>query len=162
MLQVSSRAGCAAARTELAGRDFDSRPESDGEPGIPDPRWHAQARLPPHRRKDRRSDRQAAGAAADDDRPQERTAPHAAARLHGGRRRLRGNRVERGRTSTSTLVPEPARAPARGSDGRARDAEGEERERLWRTLADLYPGYDRYAQKTSRRIPVVVLELSAH
>jgi len=45
---------------------------------------------------------------------------------------------------------------------RARDAEGEERERLWHTLADLYPGYDRYAQKTSRRIPVVVLELSAH
>ena len=41
---------------------------------------------------------------------------------------------------------------------RARDAQGEERERLWRSLADLYPGYDRYAQKTSRRIPVVVLE----
>jgi len=41
---------------------------------------------------------------------------------------------------------------------RARDAEGEERERLWRALADLYPGYDRYAQKTSRQIPVVVLE----
>ena len=45
---------------------------------------------------------------------------------------------------------------------RARDAEGEEREQLWRALADLYPGYDRYAQKTSRRIPVVVLELAAH
>ena len=45
---------------------------------------------------------------------------------------------------------------------RARDAEGEERERLWRTLADLYPGYERYAQKTSRRIPVVVLELAGH
>ena len=45
---------------------------------------------------------------------------------------------------------------------RSRDAQGEERERLWRALADLYPGYDRYAQKTSRRIPVVVLELSAH
>jgi F420H(2)-dependent quinone reductase len=43
-------------------------------------------------------------------------------------------------------------------DVRARDAEGEERERLWRALADLYPGYERYAQKTSRRIPVVVLE----
>ncbi|HEX9379290.1 MAG TPA: nitroreductase family deazaflavin-dependent oxidoreductase [Gaiellaceae bacterium] len=45
---------------------------------------------------------------------------------------------------------------------RARDAEGEERERLWRALADLYPGYDRYAQKTSRRIPVVVLEPTSH
>jgi deazaflavin-dependent oxidoreductase (nitroreductase family) len=44
---------------------------------------------------------------------------------------------------------------------RARDAQGEERERLWRALADLYPGYDRYAQKTNRQIPVVVLELAA-
>ena len=44
---------------------------------------------------------------------------------------------------------------------RARDAEGEERERLWRALADLYPGYNRYAQKTSRHIPVVVLEPDA-
>ena len=41
---------------------------------------------------------------------------------------------------------------------RARVADGDERERLWRALADLYPGYDRYARKTSRRIPVVVLE----
>jgi deazaflavin-dependent oxidoreductase (nitroreductase family) len=43
---------------------------------------------------------------------------------------------------------------------RARDAEGDEREHLWRALADLYPGYEKYAQKTSRRIPVVVLELA--
>jgi len=41
---------------------------------------------------------------------------------------------------------------------RARDAEGAERERLWRALADLFPGYDRYAAKTKRQIPVVVLE----
>ena len=41
---------------------------------------------------------------------------------------------------------------------RAREAEGDERERLWRQLADLYSGYDKYARKTSRRIPVVVLE----
>lgn len=41
---------------------------------------------------------------------------------------------------------------------RAREAEGEERERLWRQLADVYSGYDRYAQRTSRRIPVIVLE----
>lgn len=41
---------------------------------------------------------------------------------------------------------------------RARDAEEGERERLWRQLADRYSGYDRYAEKTSRRIPVVVLE----
>jgi deazaflavin-dependent oxidoreductase (nitroreductase family) len=41
---------------------------------------------------------------------------------------------------------------------RARDAEGEERDRIWHQLADLYPGYDRYAAKARRRIPVVVLE----
>jgi deazaflavin-dependent oxidoreductase (nitroreductase family) len=41
---------------------------------------------------------------------------------------------------------------------RARDAQGEERERLWRALADLYPGYDKYANKTNRQIPVVVLD----
>jgi deazaflavin-dependent oxidoreductase (nitroreductase family) len=44
----------------------------------------------------------------------------------------------------------------------ARDAEGEERERLWRALTDVYPGYDKYAEKTSRRIPVVVLEPVEH
>jgi deazaflavin-dependent oxidoreductase (nitroreductase family) len=41
---------------------------------------------------------------------------------------------------------------------RAREAEGDERERLWRQLADRYSGYDKYARKTSRRIPVMVLE----
>jgi F420H(2)-dependent quinone reductase len=40
----------------------------------------------------------------------------------------------------------------------AREAEGDERERLWRALADSYSGYDTYATRTSRRIPVVVLE----
>ena len=40
---------------------------------------------------------------------------------------------------------------------RAHDAEGEERSRLWRAMTDLYSGYDRYADRTSRRIPVVVL-----
>jgi len=42
---------------------------------------------------------------------------------------------------------------------RARDAEGEERDRLWRALADLHPGYDGYARKTTRQIPVVVLDV---
>ena len=41
---------------------------------------------------------------------------------------------------------------------RAREAEGEERDQLWRQLADVYSGYDKYARKTSRRIPVIVLE----
>lgn len=35
--------------------------------------------------------------------------------------------------------------------------EGDERDRLWTAAAALYKGYDRYTQKTSRPIPVVVL-----
>jgi len=41
---------------------------------------------------------------------------------------------------------------------RARVAEGDERERLWRTMNGIWPHYDEYAQKTDREIPVVVLE----
>lgn len=39
----------------------------------------------------------------------------------------------------------------------AAEATGAERERLWRRMADMFSGYDRYAGKTARRIPVVVL-----
>jgi deazaflavin-dependent oxidoreductase (nitroreductase family) len=41
---------------------------------------------------------------------------------------------------------------------RARDAEGEERERLWRMMNGEWRHYDEYQQKTDRTIPVVVLE----
>jgi deazaflavin-dependent oxidoreductase (nitroreductase family) len=41
---------------------------------------------------------------------------------------------------------------------RAREAEGEERDRLWRKMAEIWPAYDDYQQRTDRRIPVVVLE----
>ena len=41
---------------------------------------------------------------------------------------------------------------------RARDAEGEERERLWELMNELWPHYDEYATRTDREIPVVVLE----
>ena len=41
---------------------------------------------------------------------------------------------------------------------RARTAEGDERERLWRLAAGQWPDYDEYAKRTDRRIPVVVLE----
>jgi len=41
---------------------------------------------------------------------------------------------------------------------RARTAEGEERERLWRKMNEIWPHYDEYQTKTTRQIPVVVLE----
>ena len=41
---------------------------------------------------------------------------------------------------------------------RARDAEGEERERLWLLMAEIWPAYDEYQAKTERQIPVVMLE----
>jgi deazaflavin-dependent oxidoreductase (nitroreductase family) len=41
---------------------------------------------------------------------------------------------------------------------RARTAEGEERERLWRMMNEIWPHYDEYAERTDRLIPVVVLE----
>jgi deazaflavin-dependent oxidoreductase (nitroreductase family) len=41
---------------------------------------------------------------------------------------------------------------------RARDAEGEERERLWRMMNGVWRHYDEYQTKTEREIPVVVLE----
>jgi proline iminopeptidase len=41
---------------------------------------------------------------------------------------------------------------------RARDAEGEERERLWRMMNGEWPHYAEYQERTDRRIPVVVLE----
>ena len=40
---------------------------------------------------------------------------------------------------------------------RATVAEGEERERLWRDMAEVWPDYDGYQERTEREIPVVVL-----
>jgi F420H(2)-dependent quinone reductase len=39
----------------------------------------------------------------------------------------------------------------------AAEATGDERKRLWRRMADMYKGYDNYAQKTTRTLPVVLL-----
>jgi deazaflavin-dependent oxidoreductase (nitroreductase family) len=39
----------------------------------------------------------------------------------------------------------------------AREAEGEERERLWRKAVDVYAPYEDYQKRTKRRIPVIVL-----
>lgn len=41
---------------------------------------------------------------------------------------------------------------------RARVTEGEERERIWTTQKERYPGFAEYEAKTSRQIPVVLLE----
>jgi proline iminopeptidase len=41
---------------------------------------------------------------------------------------------------------------------RARTAEGEEREQLWKLAAQQWPDYDAYQTRTDREIPVVVLE----
>jgi deazaflavin-dependent oxidoreductase (nitroreductase family) len=41
---------------------------------------------------------------------------------------------------------------------RARTAEGEERERLWKLVNAQWPDYDAYQTRTQREIPVVVLE----
>jgi deazaflavin-dependent oxidoreductase (nitroreductase family) len=40
----------------------------------------------------------------------------------------------------------------------ARVAEGEERERIWSRQKSDYPGFAEYERKTSRQIPVIVLE----
>ena len=36
--------------------------------------------------------------------------------------------------------------------------EGEERQRLWGLMAGVWPAYDQYQARTTRVIPVVVLE----
>jgi deazaflavin-dependent oxidoreductase (nitroreductase family) len=41
---------------------------------------------------------------------------------------------------------------------RARTAQGEERERLWKLMARIWPAYDQYQRRTDRQIPVVILE----
>lgn len=41
---------------------------------------------------------------------------------------------------------------------RAHPAEGAERERLWQRMTEVWPAYDDYKQRTTREIPVVVLE----
>jgi F420H(2)-dependent quinone reductase len=41
---------------------------------------------------------------------------------------------------------------------KARVAEGEERERLWKLMVGVYAGYESYRRRTQREIPLVVLE----
>jgi deazaflavin-dependent oxidoreductase (nitroreductase family) len=41
---------------------------------------------------------------------------------------------------------------------RVRQAEGDERERLWKRMVEVYPDYEDYQRRTERSIPVLVLE----
>jgi F420H(2)-dependent quinone reductase len=41
---------------------------------------------------------------------------------------------------------------------RAREATGDERERLWRMMAEAYTDYESYQRRTDRQIPVIVLD----
>jgi deazaflavin-dependent oxidoreductase (nitroreductase family) len=43
-------------------------------------------------------------------------------------------------------------------DAVARVAEGDERERIWSTQKERYPGFAEYERNTTRQIPVVILE----
>jgi deazaflavin-dependent oxidoreductase (nitroreductase family) len=45
-------------------------------------------------------------------------------------------------------------------DGAARTTTGEERSRLWTLMCGIWPDYDNYQKRTSREIPVVLIEVS--
>jgi deazaflavin-dependent oxidoreductase (nitroreductase family) len=42
--------------------------------------------------------------------------------------------------------------------GRARTTDGDEKKRLWRQMAQIWPQCDKYQEKTDRLIPVVVID----
>jgi deazaflavin-dependent oxidoreductase (nitroreductase family) len=44
---------------------------------------------------------------------------------------------------------------------KARDATAEERPELWEQMAEIWPDYDNYQEKTDREIPIVILERAA-
>ena len=43
---------------------------------------------------------------------------------------------------------------------RAEEVDGQEKERLWQQMAEMYPTYDDYQKKTKREIPLLVLHPS--
>ncbi|MEA2135255.1 MAG: hypothetical protein QOC68_3164 [Solirubrobacteraceae bacterium] len=43
-------------------------------------------------------------------------------------------------------------------DATARDATPEERPELWKQMAEIWPDYDSYQERTDREIPIVILE----
>ena len=43
-------------------------------------------------------------------------------------------------------------------DVHAREANADERPRLWKKATEIYPGFDTYRERTDREIPIIVLE----
>ena len=41
---------------------------------------------------------------------------------------------------------------------RAKEAQGDERQRLWKMMTEIFPQYEEYKHKTKRKIPVIILE----
>ena len=73
--------------------------------------------------------------------------------------------ASRGRAGPPGLVQEPGRASRGEAAGaadkfpaRASTAKGPERAKLWSLMTKIWPAYDDYQSKTTREIPVVVLE----
>ncbi|HLF44208.1 MAG TPA: nitroreductase family deazaflavin-dependent oxidoreductase [Acidimicrobiia bacterium] len=59
------------------------------------------------------------------------------------------------------LVQNPEAGLQVGADkftARARTAGADEKPRLWRLMASIWPDYDKYQARTQREIPVVILE----
>jgi deazaflavin-dependent oxidoreductase (nitroreductase family) len=81
---------------------------------------------------------------------QARTAP---ARLHDGRRQLRGHRLQGGRRPPPQLVPQPGERFAATAEVAAEP----ERARLFDARVRVMPRFGGYRERTSREIPVVVL-----
>ncbi len=47
---------------------------------------------------------------------------------------------------------------AKAVSARARIVEGEEREEIWKMMAEVYPPYLDYQERTDRKIPVIILD----
>ena len=99
-------------------------------------------------------------ARADDDRPQVRKAAAISHDLRPGRRLLRRDRLAGRRADAPELVPQSHRrsavevqvGPERFA-ARARTAEGDERDRLWKLMTGIWPNFNVYQTRTDRRIP---------
>ena len=126
------RKPCSAASTSGAtGRRAGGRPHLEG--GVDDP-------------------------PADDDRAHERRAADDTADLREGRRPLRDRRLQGRRAGRSRLVQNLSKTPEvelqvldEMFPARARTAEGEERERLWRKAIEVWSHYDEYQRRPSAR-----------